>query len=242
MTFAPLGDHAVVVTLGEGVDEAVSIRVRTLVAVLEHARPRGLVDIVAAYATVTVFYEPAHFSNQSAATPYDEVCRVIEALTTKIEASRSALAGLGLGDRSARESVATVEIPVCYGGEFGPDLDAVAVHSGLQPAEVIRLHASATYVVCAIGFSPGFPYLSGLSEKLRTPRRSTPRTTVLAGSVGIGWTQTGIYPLQSPGGWQLIGRTPLPLFDLKLTPPALLGVGDKVKFKPLAPEEFTAWK
>lgn len=242
MTFAPLGDHAVVVTLGEGVDEAVSGRVRALVSVLERSRRAGFVDVVAAYATVTVFYEPALFNLRSDVTPYDEVCRVIEELAAKMESSWPGLVKFSWGERTGRELAEVTEIPVCYGGKYGPDLEAVAVHCGVSAEEVSALHAGASYVVRAVGFSPGFPYLGGLPEKLRTPRRATPRTEVPAGSVGIGWTQTGIYPLASPGGWQLIGRTPLTLFSATRQPPALLSVGDRVKFKTVTPEEFATWK
>jgi inhibitor of KinA len=242
MTFAPLGDHAVVVTLGTGVDEAVLVRVRSLVSALEGVRTAGFTDIVPAYATVTVFYEPAAFHPQDGATRYDEVCRVIGECAARSESSWPGLLTFGRRNRGEREAVAALEIPVCYGGEGGPDLGAVAQHCGLPEAEVIALHAGANYQVHAVGFSPGFPYLGGLPEKLRTPRRATPRTSVPAGSVGIGWTQTGVYPLASPGGWQLIGRTPLALFEPRRNPPALLRVGDRVKFKAITPEELAAWK
>jgi len=242
MTFAPLGDHAVVVTLGAGVDEAVLVRVRSLVSALEAVRMAGFTDVVAAYATVTVFYDPAAFNPRGEATRYDEVCRVIGECATRSESSWPGLLSLGLRNRAERDAPAATEIPVCYGGEPGPDLEAVARHCGLPEAEVIALHAGANYQVHAVGFSPGFPYLGGLPEKLRTPRRPTPRTNVPAGSVGIGWTQTGVYPLASPGGWQLIGRTPLALFAATRNPPALLRVGDRVKFKAITPEEFAAWK
>lgn len=127
-----------------------------------------------------------------------------------------------------------VEIPVIYGGEAGPDLDDVARHSGLTPEQVVLQHSQADYVVFFLGFQPGFPYLGGLPERLATPRRSEPRLQVPAGSVGIGGSQTGIYPQATPGGWQLIGRTPLPLFDRHRQPPALLQPGDTVRFVPQA--------
>lgn len=123
-----------------------------------------------------------------------------------------------------------VEIPVRYGGEDGPDLAAVATHCGLTPEEVVRRHTAADYVVYFIGFQPGFAYLGGLDEALHTPRRAEPRVTVPAGSVGIGGAQTGIYPLATPGGWQLIGRSRLPLFDPQAEPPTLLAPGDRVRF------------
>lgn len=123
-----------------------------------------------------------------------------------------------------------VEIPVHYGGEAGPDLADVAAHCGLSPAEVVRRHTAAEYVVYFIGFQPGFAYLGGLDDALHTPRRAEPRTAVPAGSVGIGGAQTGIYPLATPGGWQLIGHTALPLFDPAAEPPTLLAPGDRVRF------------
>src|SRR5205085_6074087 len=122
---------------------------------------------------------------------------------------------------------------------YGPDLDQVARQHGLSADDVVRLHTGATYRVYMLGFAPGFAYLGGLPEALATPRRAEPRTVVPAGSVGIGGSQTGIYPLASPGGWQLIGRTPVRLFDAGHQPPTLLAVGDVVKFQPIAPNEFT---
>ncbi len=131
-----------------------------------------------------------------------------------------------------------VEIPVCYGGELGPDLDDVARTHGLAPEEVIRLHADADYLVYMIGFMPGFAYLGGLPERIATPRRKTPRTAVPAGTVGIGGRQTGVYPLVSPGGWNLIGRTPVKIFDIKRDEPTLLSTGDRVRFRPISRSEF----
>ena len=126
-----------------------------------------------------------------------------------------------------------VEIPVCYGGALGPDLDDVARHTGLPPERVIELHASVEYRVYFLGFSPGFPYLGGMPTELATPRLSAPRKRVPAGSVAIGGSQTGIYSIDSPGGWRLIGRTALPLFDPNTNPPALLQMGDRVRFVPV---------
>jgi len=125
-----------------------------------------------------------------------------------------------------------IEIPVVYGGAGGPDLGEVARHAGLSEKQVVELHSSIDYVVWFLGFQPGFPYLGGLPEQLATPRRAEPRLQVPAGSVGIGGAQTGIYPLVSPGGWQLIGHTPLPLFDSKRDEPVLLRPGDTVRFVP----------
>jgi inhibitor of KinA len=135
-----------------------------------------------------------------------------------------------------------VEIPVCYGGEFGADLDFVAKHANLTPGEVIEIHSAADYLVHMIGFAPGFPYLGGMSSKIAAPRRSSPRLKVPAGSVGIAGEQTGIYPLETPGGWQLIGRTPLALFRPEQDPPTLLQPGDIVRFRPITPQQFRELK
>jgi inhibitor of KinA len=133
------------------------------------------------------------------------------------------------------------EISVCYGGEFGPDLEDVARHTNLTTTEVIQLHAAGDYHVRFLGFSPGFPYLSGLAPQLATPRLATPRTHVPAGSVAIGGAQTGVYPLASPGGWRIIGRTPLRLFDPGRTPITLLQIGDHVRFRDITRAEFERW-
>ena len=127
---------------------------------------------------------------------------------------------------------------MCYGGEFGPDLGRVAAQAKLTPEEVIKRHSKATYLVYLIGFAPGFPYLGGLPKELATPRHPKPRMAVPAGSVGIAGEQTGIYPQVTPGGWNLIGATPLPLFRPQAEPPVLLQPGDEVKFKPVGPDEF----
>jgi KipI family sensor histidine kinase inhibitor len=137
---------------------------------------------------------------------------------------------LGDVDDEAPAMARLVEIPVCYGGDFGPDLDALADHARLGAEEVVERHAGAMYTVAMLGFAPGFPYLFGLDPALHMPRRASPRTRVPAGSVAIGGAQTGIYPSELPGGWQLIGRTPLVLFDADRDPPSLLMPGDRVRF------------
>jgi KipI family sensor histidine kinase inhibitor len=229
MTFAALGDSAVVATLGDAASELALQRVWLLAEALEKARLPGIVDVVPAYATVTVFYETARFAGGGQSI-YDSVCQALSAC--------AAGAGVEDSDRSRPVTTGRVIVPVCYGGVLGPDLAAVAKHCGMGEAEVIARHSSGDYRVQAIGFAPGFPYLAGLPESLRTPRRPTPRTAVPAGSVGIGGAQTGVYPLESPGGWQLIGRTPLPFFRPEAESPALLHVGDHLQFQPIDPQEF----
>ena len=144
--------------------------------------------------------------------------------------------------RAARNNARLVEIPVCYASEFAPDLDDVARYAELSTKEVVDLHSSADYRVACIGFVPGFTFLAGLPKKLATPRRDTPRKQIPPGSVGIGGAQTGIYPLRSPGGWNLIGRTPLRLFDSQKDPPTLLRAGDRVRFRVVARDEFESLK
>lgn len=228
MKLAPLGDAAVVVTLGETPDAATVARVEALVAALAQEPLPGLIECVPANAGVTVFYDPVRVAKKDGGLPYDRVGRWI--------GERAAAA--------AREAPALMErwvvIPVCYGGEWGPDLEAVAAAHGLSADEVVTRHSSAEYHVCAVGFTPGFPYLGGLPEALQTARRQTPRLRVPAGSVAIGGRQTGIYPFETPGGWHLIGRTPLRLFNPQQRPPSLLQAGDRVRFRRIAPAEFGA--
>jgi inhibitor of KinA len=186
-----------------------------------------LVEVVPAYVTVTVFYDPLEFSRA------DE-----DAFTMICDAVRSCASAHTPEADPGREW----EIPVCYGGEFGPDLDQIAEHCGLGTDEVVSLHSGAEYLVHAIGFTPGFPFLGGLPARLATPRRSTPRTRVPAGSVGIGGAQTGVYPTTSPGGWQILGRSPLTLFHPERSHPSLVRPGDRVRFRKISREEFDAWK
>ena len=221
MMFAPLGDAALVVTLPGGLAPETMDAATRLAAVLAAARLPGVVDVVPAYASVAIFYDPEVVGE----APYGRLCAGIEAV-----ANRRAAGGGDAGQIAAR----VVEIPVVYGGGEGPDLADVTAHTGLGEAEIVARHAGAEYRVRAIGFAPGFPYLSGLPPELATPRRATPRTKVAAGAVGIGGAQTGVYPLESPGGWQIIGRTPLKMFDLARAEPALLRVGDCVRFVSVA--------
>lgn len=213
-----LGDAAVAVSLGEEIGPELSRRVQALAGELRRRALPGVRDIVPAFTTVTLFYEPGF------APPAEEVAA---------EAARAAEAA---GHGSARPRV--MEIPVVYGGEHGPDLEAVASGAGLTAAEVVKRHTGGEYLVHAIGFTPGFAYLGGLPPELATPRRSTPRALVPAGSVGIGGAQTGVYPLASPGGWNLIGRSSAKLFDPTRDESALLRVGDQVRFRAVASAKF----
>jgi len=229
MKVEPLGDSAVVATLGPAADAATLASVRGLAEAMVAAKGRGIVDVVPAYATVTAFYDPLQFA-ESTEDALALVCRFIEACASVTT---------GTGPAAAAR---VAEIPVCYGGDFGPDLEQVAGHCGLGAGEVVALHSGADYLVHAVGFTPGFPYLGGLPKALSTPRRETPRPRVAAGSVGIGGSQTGVYPVASPGGWQIIGRTPVALFRPDGHPAALLRPGDRVRFRAISAAEFDAWK
>lgn len=222
MTLSPLGDSAVLISLGEHIDDATARQIRAIAAQIEADPPTGTIDVVPAFASVAVFYDSAHgleFS-QFTADLEERVARARHA--TVATATRK------------------IEIPVCYGGEFGPDLEAVAQHAGMKPEAVIAAHSGADYLVHAIGFVPGFPYLGGLPPRLATPRRATPRPAVPAGSVGIGGSQTGVYPFSTPGGWNLIGRTPAVLFDVTRPEPALLEAGDRVRFRAISGDDYAA--
>jgi inhibitor of KinA len=219
MRIEPLGDRALLVHLGDTIDEATLERVREGRARL--APLPGVRDVVAGYATLAVHYDPRLVAG-AGRTSRETAHATMEAMVER---------ALAAGGRAAPEAPRLVEVPVRYGGADGPDLDEVARHHGIDAGEVVARHVEGTYVVHVIGFVPGFPYLGGLDPRLATPRRATPRTLVPAGSVGIGGAQTGVYPIASPGGWQLIGRTPLRLFDARRDPPALLRVGDRVRFR-----------
>jgi KipI family sensor histidine kinase inhibitor len=213
----PSGDSAILVTFGTHIDLATNRRAHALARWwMAHALPglgeslSGLGEAVPGYATVLAHYDPQQLDYAAA-----------------LELLRRGLAeSAALPDLPPRR----VEIPVQYGGEFGPDLGFVVAHCGLSEAEVVAIHTAGEYPVYFIGFTPGFPYLGGLDERLAAPRLPTPRPRVPAGSVGIAGEQTGIYPLESPGGWRIIGRTRLCLFDPARTPPALLEPGDIVQF------------
>ena len=226
----PLGDSALIVELSS--ESAVDLdEVLHLARLLETAAIAGVTEITTAFTTVAVFYDPT-----GVVVHGDEV--LFDSLEAQV---RSALASAKTGEslRAVSER-GLIEIPVCYDDAFALDLADVAEHANLEPAEVIALHCSAEYRVATVGFTPGFPYLSGLPPQLATPRRATPRAAVPAGSVAIGGNQAGIYPMSSPGGWHVIGRTPMKLFDVTSEPPALLRAGDRVRFRQITAVEFDA--
>jgi len=221
----PLGDAAVVVQFGESIDLDIRLAIQSLSAYLAQQPFVGLRECVPAFTTLTVYYDPWLASAQGQHQPYERVCKILR---------QRLLAAPTVSPTAA----ATVEIPVCYGGDLGPDLEVVAHHTGLKPADIITYHSAPKYLVHMIGFAPGFPYLGGLDARLATPRRAEPRALVPAGAVGIAGLQTGIYSLPTPGGWQLIGRTPLRLFDPAADPPTLLRAGQHLRFVPIDEAEF----
>ncbi|WP_173915549.1 5-oxoprolinase subunit PxpB [Halobacillus sp. Marseille-Q1614] len=226
-TITPLGDQAVVVTLSETINDDAQKKVRFLTQTLEESAPEWVVEYIPAFTTVTIFYNPLYFKNSS--FPYEQAKAYMEELLSTVTEKET-------------EEPRTIEIPVCYGGDFGPDLEFVAKHNGLSPEEVIDIHQSGEYIVYMIGFAPGFPFIGGMSEKIAAPRRESPRLTIPERSVGIAGNQTGVYPIETPGGWQLIGRTPVKLFTPEEETPSLLKAGDRIRFKVIEQEEYENWE
>ena len=221
----PMGDRALVIEFGDRLDPELSARIAAAAQHLRASPPPGVLDIVPAYTTLALHYDPAIIG--AGDTPY-------EALIEQIEAWLHAQADVELPPGRL------VEIPVCYGGGLGEDLEEVARQHGLTPEEVATIHASTDYRVYMLGFVPGFAYLGNLDSRIATPRRDTPRPHVPVGSVAIGGDQTGVYPLETPGGWHLVGRTPVRMFTPEAEPPCLLGAGDTVRFVPISRAEFDA--
>ncbi|MBP6748777.1 MAG: 5-oxoprolinase subunit PxpB [Xanthomonadaceae bacterium] len=221
-TFETLADDAWLVHLGDAADPTCNPRVHALAARIRSASPEWLRDLTPGYASLAVYFDGMRADPDTVRDWLEAQCRQDVESTTILRVSR------------------TIEIPVRYGGAFGEDLDAAAMELGLAPEALIARHSAPLYTVAMIGFAPGFPYLSGLDPALALPRLKTPRTRVPAGSVGIGGAQTGLYPRESPGGWRLIGRTPLRLFDPLRMEPSLLAPGDRVRFVAIDDAAFAA--
>ena len=206
----PLGDSSILIQLGDEIDPALNQRVHALSALLQNIP--AVIETIPAYCTVLVHYDPL-------ATTYNQIKNLIEEK-------------ISLVDDATHRPSRRLEIPVLYGNASDSDFETVATTLSLSPSELIRLHSKREYTVYMVGFTPGFPYMGILNEKLTLPRLSTPRTRVPAGSVAIAGSQTGIYPVDSPGGWHIIGHTPLKLFDPTSDTPFLFSPGDTVKFIP----------
>jgi inhibitor of KinA len=237
MEIVPIGDSALVVRVRQQFEDAPEETLDEVLRVfqlLQRAAIPGIIELAPAYTSLAVFFNPAALLKAKGAAS-----GVFDWLATRVH---SAVTRVGDPGRAKRKTSRVIEIAVCYDREFAPDLDDVARHAEISTKEVVDVHSSTDYRVACIGFVPGFPFLAGLPKKLTTPRRDVPRKEIPPGSVGIGGAQTGIYPLRSPGGWNLIGRTPLRLFDPSKDPPTLLRPGDRVRFRAITREEFGAFK
>lgn len=216
--FRIVGDRGLLMEYGDVIDPVVNQKVRSISIVAKQDMPPGVIEIIPAYRSIMIIYDPSVTKPQKLQDAFIS----LEKRLTDIEIPPSK----------------TIEIPVCYGGKFGPDIQVVAENNNISVSDVIRLHSKPEYIIYMIGFAPGFPFLGELPETLHTPRLKTPRTNVPQGSVGIANKQTGIYPAESPGGWQLIGRTPLKLFDPARSNPILYQAGDRIRFISISEDEY----
>ncbi len=219
LRLVPCGDRALLCYLGDRIDPVINDHVHALASAIRQQAHPAVVEVTPGFHAVLLEFDPVRIRSEQV----EEIVRTASARVSSTEGG----------------SGRTVEIPVCYGGEMGPDIATVAAHTGLPVDQVVERHAAGRYRVYSLGFSPGFPYMGGLEPGLHTPRLAEPRVRVPGGSVGIGGEQTGIYPAPSPGGWQLIGRTPLRLFDPNRAEPTLLQPGDTVRFVPIDPGLYT---
>ncbi|KIL49462.1 5-oxoprolinase subunit PxpB [Jeotgalibacillus soli] len=230
-TLHPLSDQTVAIEFPQKIDRAIHMKIRQIGLLLDDKQPKWLIEYVPAFASIAIHYDVKMLNLQTPNDlPYDivttELTNILQELNEiEVEAPR------------------TVKIPVFYGGSTGPDLEEVAKHNGKTPNEVIDIHTNGEYTVYMLGFAPGFPYMGGMSTDIATPRKNKPRLAIPAGSVGIAGEQTGIYPIETPGGWQIIGQTPLALFNPENEEaPTLLQAGDQIRFYAITEEEFHNWK
>ena len=223
MKIDALGDSALIINLADEISDSSGLLARVLsaAATIEGAKLPGVVDVTSSYESVAVFFDLPQVEPD-----IEDKIRVL-----------IASAGVRVSGKKRR-----VQIPVCYDEEFALDLDRVANHTSLTPDAIVTLHSSAEYTVACVGFMPGFPFLAGLPQQLRVPRLEIPRTKVSAGSVAIANAQAGVYPLESPGGWNVLGRTPLQLFRVNENPPTLLRPGDCVQFRRITHAQFDVFE
>lgn len=212
------GDSSILIEFGNEINEEINRKITTIVQLMRDQQIEGVVDVIPAFCSLLINYDPRIVS-------FEKMQRRMEALVK-----------MDLKGGAGRKRV--FEIPVCYGGQYGPDMETIAAHAGLTEKEVIEIHSSRDYLIYMLGFLPGFCYLGGLDERIHTPRLANPRVKISAGSVGIGGSQTGIYPLDSPGGWQLMGMTPVKTYDPSRETPILLEAGDYIRFMPVDEEEY----
>lgn len=214
----PIGDRALSVEFGNEIDEHINAKLMGFIKLFEDEKIDGIEEFVPSFRAVLIHYNPKILS-------YARMVRLVEAILEK-------------NVHEAVHKKRIVQIPVCYEGEYAPDIDFVAEHAGISVDKVVQIHTSKAYLIYMLGFQPGFPYLGGLDERIHTPRLASPRVKINAGSVGIGGTQTGLYPMESPGGWQIIGTTPVRCYnpDKEKAIPYL--AGDYIQFVPISQDEF----
>jgi KipI family sensor histidine kinase inhibitor len=212
------GDSSLLVEFGDEICPEINQKISATVQLLKKQQVEGVVDLIPAFCSLLINYDPRVIS-------FEEISQRVQGI-------------LKVDVKAGTRKKKVYEIPVCYGGAYGPDIETIASHAGLSVEEVIRIHASRDYLIYMLGFLPGFCYLGGLDERIHTPRLSNPRIKISAGSVGIGGSQTGIYPLDSPGGWQLMGMTPVKTYDPSRDTPILVEAGDYIRFVPIDEAEF----
>lgn len=208
------GDSALYCHFSNIVDPGVSEKILAVNSILKNKSITGVLETIPSYSGIMIYFNPLAINRKELISKLRQICNSTETHSSDLQYE-------------------TVEVPVCYRDEYGPDLDYVARRSGLSYEEVISIHSSRDYRIYMLGFTPGFPYLGGIDKRIATPRRETPRVKINAGSVGIAGEQTGIYPLDSPGGWQIVGRTPLRLFDFRNKNPFIFKPGDYIRFRPV---------
>lgn len=220
---SPVGDCAISIDFGQVIDPKINRHIRQTIERIQELNLEGIIELVPTYCALLLQYDAMLYS-------YAELCNIIEPTLEE-----------GMTD-TTNELVTVVEVPTVYGGEFGPDLSFVATHNHLSEDEVVSIHSGTDYLVYMLGFIPGFTYLGGMDPRIATPRLSSPRTLIPAGSVGIAGAQTGTYPSDSPGGWQIIGRTPVTMYDMSKEQAALLSAGDYVRYVPIDEAEYNRIK
>lgn len=218
--YFPSGDNGVLIKLEDKISENINRKIRDLSYYIYTHKFQGLIELVPAYNSILLIYNPIEIS-------YKEVIIELKEIEENIE-------------NISPPKAEIIEVPVLYGGEYGPDLEFVAEHNGLNINDVINIHSGRDYLIYMLGFTPGFPYLGGMAEEITAPRLEVPRRSIPEGSVGIAGNQTGIYPIESPGGWRIIGRTPIKLFDINRKPEVLLSQGQYIRFMPISMDEYEA--
>ena len=222
-TISPVGDCAISIDFGQVIDPKINRHIRQTIERIQALQLDGIIELVPTYCALLVQYDAMLYS-------YVDMCNIIESTFSESVTD------------NGNETVTVIEIPTVYGGEFGPDLGFVASHNSLTEDEVVAIHSGTDYLVYMLGFIPGFTYLGGMDPRIATPRLSSPRTLIPAGSVGIAGEQTGTYPSDSPGGWQIIGRTPVTMYDMSKEQAALLSAGDYVRYVPIDEAEYNRIK